>query len=119
MPGWVHAATRQQPADIEATAEYLIAAVARSDHTFVRNSAHYTGSEATDHLRRKYAHFRDRIESIDDFIELAASRSLMTGKPYLVIDSAGHSRPVSQWLRQLLSEHCARPDDGPEIPCSD
>lgn len=96
----------QAPADIGPTISYLIDVVASSERTFVRNSTRYSAAEAAQHLRRKYQHFRARIQTVDDFIELAASRSLMTGKPYLVVDNRGDSRPVSQWLRQVLSEYC-------------
>lgn len=96
----------QAPADIEPTISYLIDVVASSEQTFVRNSTRYSAAEAAQHLRRKYQHFRARIQTVDDFIELAASRSLMTGKPYLVVDNTGNAIPVSQWLRQVLSEYC-------------
>jgi hypothetical protein len=104
------ATTRQPPADIEATIGYLIDVVATSGHTFLRNSTRYSAAQAAQHLQRKYQHFRDKIHTVDDFIELAASRSLLTGKPYLVIDTAGSSMPTSQWLQQVLSDYCAQRD---------
>jgi hypothetical protein len=100
------ATTQQPPADIEATVRYLIDVVATSEYTFLRNSTRYSGAEAAEHMQRKYQHFRDKIHTVDDFIELAASRSLLSGKPYLVIDSAGTSKPTSQWLQQVLSDYC-------------
>lgn len=100
------------PADPQPAIRYLIEAVARSELSFERNSRRYTASEAAQHLQRKYAHLRDEIRTVDDFIELAASRSLVTGEPYLVVDSRGKSMPAGQWLRQVLAEHCgaAAPD---------
>jgi len=102
------ATTRQPPADIEVAIGYLIDVVATSEHTFLRNSTRYSAAQAAQHLQRKYQHFRDEIHTVDDFIELAASRSLLTGKPYLVIDTAGISTPTSQWLQQVLSDYCAQ-----------
>jgi hypothetical protein len=102
------ATSQQAPADIDVTVRYLIEVVEKSDYTFVRNSTRYGGAEAAQHLQRKYRHFRDKIRTVDDFIELAASHSLLTGEPYLVIDSAGRSTPTGQWLRQVLSDYCAR-----------
>jgi hypothetical protein len=102
------ATSEQPPADIEATIGYLIDVVAASEHTFLRNSTRYSAAQAAQHLQRKYQHFRDEIHTVDDFIELAASRSLLTGKPYLVIDTAGISTPTGEWLHQVLSDYCAR-----------
>lgn len=100
------APSRQTAADVEPTIQYLIDRVARSQLSFVRNARPYSGAEAARHLQRKYRHFRDQIHTVDDFIELAATRSLTTGEPYLVIDTAGETTPTSQWLRQVLADDC-------------
>jgi hypothetical protein len=115
----MQATASQPPDDPEPTVLYLIDVVAKSEQTFVRNSRHYSGTQAAEHLRRKYNHLRERIGSTDDFIELAASRSMITGKPYLAIDSAGRARPVSEWLRQVLSDYCAGHAADSAIQCSD
>jgi hypothetical protein len=101
------AATRPAPTDIDASIRCLIDVVASSQYTFLRNSRRYTGAQAAQHLERKYAHFREQIHTVDDFITLAASRSLLTGKPYQVIDAAGAATPTSLWLQQVRSACCA------------
>ena len=60
--------------------------------TFLRNGSHHTAAEAAQHMQAKYAHFKDRIVTAEDFIDLCASRSEMSGKPYLV--KMGNDAPV-------------------------
>jgi len=90
-------------AQIEDTIQYLIGQVSGSDLTFVRNAAEYTPAEAAAHMQKKYRHFRDAIETPEDFIELCATKSLLSGKPYRVIDRQGNARPTSDWLRGELA----------------
>ena len=87
--------------------QYLIGHVAGSDMTFVRNDSEYTPDEAANHMLKKYRHFREDIATPDDFIELCATKSLMSGKPYLVIDPKGNERKTSDWLRAELDAYQA------------
>ncbi len=104
-----------QALSLEQTIGYLIEQVAASDRTFIRNASSYDGPQAAAHMTNKYRHFRDRIAGVDDFIELAASRSLLSGKPYLVVRADGSTQPTAQWLRELLARHCSQPG----IDCAD
>jgi hypothetical protein len=63
-----------------------------STMTFLRNGDAHTAAEAAQHMQAKYAHFKDKIVTAEDFIELCASRSEMTGKPYMV--KLGDATPV-------------------------
>ena len=60
--------------------------------SFLRNGTAHTAAEAAQHMQAKYAHFKDRIATAEDFIDLCASRSEMSGKPYLV--KMGNDAPV-------------------------
>jgi hypothetical protein len=102
-------AAGQPSSDVEPTVRYLIDYVAGSDLTFVRNEKRYSGAEAAQHMQRKYEHFTDDIHSVDDFIELAASRSLLSGKAYQVISASGDTVPTGEWLRRVLRTHCSDP----------
>ena len=53
-------------------------------------------------MQKKYAHFRDKIKAPEDFIELCANRSLLSGKPYLVINEKGEKISVSEWLKDRV-----------------
>jgi len=90
-------------AQAERTIQHLIGYVSGSGLTFVRNASEYTPREAAEHMQKKYRHFRDDIATPEDFITLCATRSLMSGKPYLVIDEQGNAIPTSDWLRTELA----------------
>jgi len=73
---------------------------------FNRNGAWHTATEAKSHLLRKLKYLEDKgaVQSTEQFIELAASRSSMTGQPYLV--KCGNGAPVQSgtWLLSQLQD---------------
>jgi hypothetical protein len=77
---------------------YLIGFIRHSSCTFIRNGSEYGGDKAADHIRAKYDHFMAEIKSIEDFIDRAASKSLLSGKPYEV-RCAGKTVPAAEWIR--------------------
>lgn len=83
----------------------LLAAVGRSDCSFIRNGRAYSGAQAREHLDQKYRYVRDRraITSAEEFVELVGSGSSVTGKPYEVQCPGAQREPSAQWLRRLLS----------------
>lgn len=83
---------------------FLIEEVEGSQLTFIRNGEIHSSEEAATHIRRKYKHFKSQIESPEDFIRLCASKSLVTGKPYLVVTPQG-TVTVESWLGQILVEY--------------
>jgi len=87
-----------------ASIEYLLVRVATSDLRFMRNGKTHTGTEAAEHMRRKYEHFEDRIQSPDDFIDLAATKSIMSGKEYTVHTTDGEM-PTAVWMRVVLADY--------------
>jgi hypothetical protein len=95
---------RSEPSrQVEQSIQHLIAYVSGSDLQFVRNATAYTPLEAATHMEKKYRHFHDDIETADDFIELCATKSLLSGKPYLVLDRQGNETRTSDWLRAELA----------------
>ena len=84
--------------------EDLMDRVGRSGCTFVRNGSEKSAADARAHLQRKLDWMRSRLETAEDFIEHAASRSSTTGRPYYV-DCPGHERETAQrWLSDRLAE---------------
>ena len=71
---------------------------------FNRNGTWHKATEAKSHLLRKLKYLEDSgaVQSTEQFIELAASESSMTGQPYLV--RCGNGAPVQSgaWLRSQL-----------------
>jgi hypothetical protein len=86
----------------EAEIDHLLTFIAGSPCVFIRNGVAYDGAQAVAHIKDKYEHYREDIRSAEDFIALAASKSAMTGKPYLV-QCDGAKIPAAEWLRQELS----------------
>jgi hypothetical protein len=89
--------------DLEVVVEKLLAILSTSKLTFVRNGSDHTGAEASAHIRSKYERARDTIKTPEDFIENAASRSSLTGKPYLVRFADGTTQPLGAWLTEQLA----------------
>lgn len=94
----------KQRQSTEKTIEYLIDQVAKSRLTFTRNGIDYSSQEAADHIRKKYEYFISRIKSPEDFIQVCASKSILSGKPYLVTTARGKIT-VEKWLGEILMEY--------------
>jgi Family of unknown function (DUF5329) len=90
---------------LENSIKFLLDYVAKSDVTFVRNGQTHTPQEAVDHIKAKYEHFKEEIKTPEDFIRLSASKSLLTGQPYLVRTKDGKEIQLSAWLTDALKKH--------------
>jgi predicted dithiol-disulfide oxidoreductase (DUF899 family) len=90
---------------LDETIHYLVDYVAKSDATFVRNGQTHTPQEAANHIKAKYEHFKKEIKTPEDFIRLSASKSLLTGQPYLVRTKDGKETRLDTWLTDALKKH--------------
>jgi len=99
------AETATNSENLAATINYLLAFVEKSDCTFIRNNSAYTAKEAVVHMQRKYDHFKDEIKTPEDFIRLSASKSLMSGEPYMVKTEAGQHLKSATWLLEALEAY--------------
>jgi len=88
--------------------QHLMACVAGSGLTFIRNAERHTSIDAAEHMSKKYQHFKDDIETPEDFIELCATKSLLSGAPYLIIDAQGNEIRTSDWLKKELDLYRVR-----------
>ena len=95
----------QVPATPQATQEIngLLDFVSHSECKFVRNGSEYSGPRARAHLEQKLNHLegRNMVNSAEDFIDLAATKSSMSGRAYEVRCSGG-VEPASTWLKREL-----------------
>lgn len=100
------------PADVPveqgAEVEHLINYLQASDCRMVRNGKSYEGPEGANHVRRKYDHFRDEISSTEDFIEYSATKSMMSGKYYLVECPGEEPVRSRDWLLKELKAYRSR-----------
>ena len=85
--------------------KFLLDYVAKSDVTFIRNGQKHTPQEAANHIKAKYEHFKSEIKTPEDFIRLSASKSLLTGQPYLVRTADGKEMHLDAWLTETLKKH--------------
>ena len=85
--------------------EHLIKFVRNTDCQLERNSEFYSGEEVTAHILKKYDYFREEINSTEKFIELSASKSVISGKPYIA--HCNNSEPVNgrAWLLKELQRY--------------
>ncbi|MDP9254328.1 MAG: DUF5329 domain-containing protein [Verrucomicrobiota bacterium] len=90
---------------LDQTIDYLMNYVGNSKATFIRNGTSHTPAEAVDHIKAKYAHFKKDIKTPEDFIRLAATKSFLTGKPYLVRTPEGKEINLDEWLTEALKAH--------------
>jgi hypothetical protein len=90
---------------LEQTIYYLLDYVGKSNATFIRNGEPHTPAEAVAHIKAKYDHFKSEIKTPEDFIRRAASKSLQTGKPYLVRIPDGQEMHLDAWLTAALKHH--------------
>jgi hypothetical protein len=81
--------------------ESLLLFIEQSECTFVRNGNHYDSVKAREHIEKKYAYYKERISTAEDFILYSATQSSITGEPYMVICN-GENMATSDWLNAEL-----------------
>ena len=76
------AAANQDNTDREI--QHLLAYIAGSECSFIRNGKKYGSEAARKHIQKKYEYARSRIKTTEDFIQGVASKSSISGEPYKV-----------------------------------
>jgi len=87
--------------------ESLLLFIEQSECTFIRHDKHYDALKAREHIEKKYAYYKERITTAEDFILYSATKSSITGEPYWVVCN-GVKMVTSDWLNAKLSELGAR-----------
>lgn len=86
--------------------EFLISSVENlKGAKFIRNGTEHDGKEAAEHLRMKLQNDAGKVNTADDFIRLCASKSYISGKPYLIRSSDGKTIKSEQYFREKLKEY--------------
>ncbi len=81
----------------------LLLFIEQSECTFIRNDKYYDALKAREHIEKKYAYYKERITTAEDFILYSATKSSITGEPYRLICN-GVNMVTSDWLNMELSE---------------
>jgi hypothetical protein len=107
--GLRHPVARRRPCGAAAgcAGRNPVLAVAGSECEFYRNGTWYDPKFAADHLSTKFKFLlaKNLVQSAEDFIEKAASRSSMSGQAYAIRCKGGAAVPTSQWLLILLARY--------------
>ena len=83
--------------------DFLISYVNNSECIFNRNGIDYKGSEAVTHIKRKYDYYKNEIKTTKDFIELAATKSEISGRNYTVKCKNSELQELGEWLLKALN----------------
>ena len=100
-------AKAQPPPNVQTEIEYLLQYIETSGCSFYRNGTWYDGAHAGAHLRTKYDYLasRDNISTAEDFIDKAATKSSVSGKPYKIRCADGLEVESGPRLRQVLAQY--------------
>src|SRR5208283_3174067 len=106
------------PGDISRAAnqeiQHLLGYIEGCGCQFCRNGTWYQDSKVVrQHVELKYGYFmkRGQINSTEDFIKWSASKSEMSGKPYLVKCGQGSPSLLAQWLSDELERYRKKEGD--------
>ena len=69
-----------------------------------RNGTEYDGKAAAEHMRTKWKAAGSKIKTARDFIRLAASKSSVSGKPYLIRFTDGRKVESEKFLTERLEK---------------
>jgi hypothetical protein len=102
---FVPAVTAAPPAPARAEIDALLSRLQTSTCEFYRNGSWHSAAEAKAHLLLKFEYLagKNAIQNTEQFIELAGSKSSLSGLPYLV--KCPNETPVqsSSWLLLQLN----------------
>ena len=94
----------QPPASVQMEVGFLLGYIDGSGCEFYRNGTWHDSKAAQQHLRDKYDYLaaRNLIDTTEDFIDKAATKSSLSGQAYVV--RCNGAAPVSsgKWLRDEL-----------------
>ena len=85
--------------------DHLINFVGDSNCTFIRHGDKHNAAEAVEHIRKKYDYFREEVASAEQFIELSASKSLLSGRPYWIACPNSEKQHSRTWLLNELARY--------------
>ena len=100
-------AQAKAPEATQAEVAHLMAAVEKSQCRFNRNGSWHDARKARDHLQKKFAYLdkRDMVKTTEKFIELGASTSSSSGKPYQMQCGSGKPVASASWLSDELARY--------------
>jgi len=97
----------QLSGDTQTEIDYLLDFIEISGCEFYRNRSWFDSPHAQEHLRTKFDYLsaRNRIKTTEDFIEMAASKSSLSGRPYENRCGDCTTTRTSDWLKAVLARY--------------
>ncbi len=94
------------PKNVTAEINYLLNFMGISGCEFYRNGSWYSSASAQAHLRDKYLYFaaRNLINTAEEFIEKAATKSSFSGLAYAVKCRSEAEMSSKLWLGEVLAQ---------------
>ncbi len=87
------------------TINHLLTYVEESNCVFIRNGKEYNSKEAAKHIKTKNDALMFDTVTPEEFIERAASKSMLSGQPYFVRCVDHSPVPSADWLSKELSNY--------------
>lgn len=93
----------------EKAIDHLLVYIGKSSCDFIRGGKVHDAGVARAHIQKKYDYFKNKIETAEDFIKLAASKSALSGKSYQV-RCPGQNKNINSaiWLQEELANYRTR-----------
>ena len=100
----VPVARAEPPTNVKIEVNFLLGYIDGSACEFYRNGTWRDAKAAQEHLRDKYKYLvaRNQINTTENFIEMAATKSSLSGQPYKVRYNGGATVTSNQWLHEEL-----------------
>lgn len=97
----------QPPEAAQVEINYLLGFIEVSGCQFYRNGSWYDSKRAQAHLRDKYEALASRnlIKTAEDFIDLGASESSVSGRPYQIRCGECQAVATNPWLHDALTRY--------------
>ena len=99
-------ARAEAPASTKLEIDFLFSELTTSGCEFNRNGTWYSAAEAVAHLNKKYDYLKKKNSSAsaDEFIDNAASKSSVSGQPYLVKCKNSTTIESALWFKLALKK---------------
>lgn len=85
--------------------DHLLKTVKNTECIFERNGNKYKGSQAFKHIKKKIDYYKDEINSAEKFIELTATKSMMSGQYYMIECKGNKIIKNKKWLLDELMKY--------------
>lgn len=97
----------EPPVNVQIGVNFLLGYIEGSGCEFYRNGTWHDSKAAQEHLRDKYKYYsgKNQINTIEDFIDKAATKSSFSGLAYQVRCNGGIPVPSSQYLRNEFARY--------------